>query len=145
MFSVLCSCNWWLLHFAGPKTYSFSSPVDSTAAVAANLDKSILKVSIFMWNSFVLWYYFTWEMFTHCYANKLRSCIRLWCLSCLRFWVCLERYGKLVGQKNTCICLSNKRYVTCRAMKNCIWVCCAYEFFFLSEGKIQIFIWWSQW
>lgn len=55
MFSVLCSCNWWLLHFAGPKTYSFSSPVDSTAAVAANLDKSILKVSIFMWNSFMFY------------------------------------------------------------------------------------------
>lgn len=35
------------LQFAGPKTYSFSSPVDSSAAAAANLDKSILKVSIF--------------------------------------------------------------------------------------------------
>uniref|UniRef100_A0A8B9R3A5 ATP-dependent RNA helicase DHX29 n=1 Tax=Anas platyrhynchos TaxID=8839 RepID=A0A8B9R3A5_ANAPL len=30
----------------GPKTYSFSSPVDSSAAAAANLDKSILKVTI---------------------------------------------------------------------------------------------------
>uniref|UniRef100_A0A669Q6X7 ATP-dependent RNA helicase DHX29 n=1 Tax=Phasianus colchicus TaxID=9054 RepID=A0A669Q6X7_PHACC len=46
MFSVLCSCNQWLLHFAGPKTYSFSSPIDSSAAAAANLDKSILKVMI---------------------------------------------------------------------------------------------------
>lgn len=35
------------LQFAGPKTYSFSSPVDSSAAAAANLDKSVLKVSIF--------------------------------------------------------------------------------------------------
>ncbi|OXB80154.1 UNVERIFIED_CONTAM: hypothetical protein H355_011612 [Colinus virginianus] len=30
----------------GPKTYSFSSPIDSSAAAAANLDKSILKVVI---------------------------------------------------------------------------------------------------
>ncbi|XP_065595957.1 ATP-dependent RNA helicase DHX29 isoform X2 [Cyrtonyx montezumae] len=30
----------------GPKTYSFNSPIDSSAAAAANLDKSILKVVI---------------------------------------------------------------------------------------------------
>lgn len=33
------------LQFAGPKTYSFGSTTDSNAA--ANLDKSVLKASIF--------------------------------------------------------------------------------------------------
>lgn len=33
------------LQFAGPKTYSFGSTTDSSAA--ANLDKSVLKASIF--------------------------------------------------------------------------------------------------